>query len=134
MRRIEFGKGFRKDCKRMEKRGVNLKKLQSILELIASDASLPQKNRPHMLSGEWKGFQECQLYSGGRSGGDQAPTGPIALFADLLLGALDIAQLRLELLQSRFCEPNLHGPPLIRFLQTKIESFHLYVCAASSCS
>jgi mRNA interferase YafQ len=60
MRRIEFGKGFRKDYKR-EKRGVSLKKLQSILELIASDTSLQQKNRPHMLSGEWKGFWECHV-------------------------------------------------------------------------
>ena len=61
MRRIEFGSAFKKDHKRMAKRGAFLSKLDSVLELLMADAPLPQRNRPHMLSGEWKGFWECHI-------------------------------------------------------------------------
>jgi mRNA interferase YafQ len=61
MRRIEFGAAFKKDYKRMAKRGASLGKLDSVLELLMADTPLPQRNRPHMLSGEWKGFWECHI-------------------------------------------------------------------------
>ena len=61
MRRIEFGSAFKKDHKRMAKRGAPLVKLDSVLELLMADMPLPQRNHPHMLSGEWKGFWECHV-------------------------------------------------------------------------
>ena len=61
MRRIEFGAAFKKDHKRMAKRGASLSKLDSVLELLMADKLLPSRNRPHMLSGEWKGFWECHI-------------------------------------------------------------------------
>jgi mRNA interferase YafQ len=61
MRRIEFGSTFKKDHKRMGKRGASLDKLDLVLELLMNDSPLPQRNRPHMLSGEWKGFWECHI-------------------------------------------------------------------------
>ena len=61
MRRIDFGSAFKKDHKRMAKRGVRLAKLDAVLELLMIDTPLPQRNRPHVLSGEWKGFWECHI-------------------------------------------------------------------------
>lgn len=47
----------------MSKRGVKLEKLRTILVLLQSDTPLPLRNKPHMLSGEWRGFMECHIES-----------------------------------------------------------------------
>lgn len=61
MRRIEFGATFKKDYKRCFKRGLDMKIFEDVIERLQSDQTLPAKNRPHMLVGEWKGFCECHL-------------------------------------------------------------------------
>lgn len=61
MRRIEYGNTFKKDYKRMMKRGASAAKLNAVLELLMNDQSLPARNHPHLLSGEWKGFWECHV-------------------------------------------------------------------------
>lgn len=45
----------------MLKRGVKASKLEEILALLIAGAELPRKNRPHMLTGEWRGFYECHI-------------------------------------------------------------------------
>lgn len=61
MRRLEYGKAFKKDYKRMAKRGASMVKLEAVLQMLMNDSPLPARNRPHMLSGEWKGFSECHI-------------------------------------------------------------------------
>jgi mRNA interferase YafQ len=61
MRRLEYSTKFKKDYRRVEKRGLSMKKLNDVLELLMDNKTLPPKNRPHMLSGEWKGFSECHI-------------------------------------------------------------------------
>ncbi len=61
MRRIEFGTAFKKDNKRVMRRGASIAKLDTVLALLMSDQPLPARNRPHLLSGEWKGFWECHI-------------------------------------------------------------------------
>ena len=61
MRRIAFGAAYRKDHKRMTKRGAVMAKLDAVLLLLMGDKALPRRNRPHVLSGEWKGFWECHI-------------------------------------------------------------------------
>ncbi len=61
MRRIEYGSAFKKDYKRMAKRGAALRKLNAVPGLLISGTPLPVRNRPHMLSGEWRGFWECHI-------------------------------------------------------------------------
>jgi mRNA interferase YafQ len=58
VRRIDYGSAFRKDYKRMSRRGADLRQLDAVLELLTEERALPEKNRQHMLSGEWKGFWE----------------------------------------------------------------------------
>ena len=54
---------FKKDWKRMEKRGYKFDKLANILRLIESEEPLPEKCRPHILSGDWDGYWECHIAS-----------------------------------------------------------------------
>ena len=63
MRRIEPTTAFRRAFKR-EKRGQhrNLDQLVAeVVRLLAADATLPERNRDHALSGVWSGFRECHV-------------------------------------------------------------------------
>lgn len=61
MRRIEYSSTFKRDHKRMMKRGASQEKLTTLLALLMNDQPLPARYRPHRLSGEWKGFSECHI-------------------------------------------------------------------------
>lgn len=52
---------FKKDYKRIIKRGLNIKLLEQIVELLAMGKPLPEKNRDHELSGNWIGHRECHI-------------------------------------------------------------------------
>jgi mRNA-degrading endonuclease YafQ of YafQ-DinJ toxin-antitoxin module len=49
MRQLAFKSTFKKDLKRMSKRGAKLAKLETILVTLQNNQSLPARNRPHML-------------------------------------------------------------------------------------
>ncbi len=63
MRTIVETSRFRKDLKRQKKRGGNLKKLVEIVEQLAEKGALPNKYKPHPLSGEWKDVWDCHIES-----------------------------------------------------------------------
>ena len=52
---------FRKDLKRIKKRGLNLKKLEQILTQLRKQEILDIKYRDHALSGNYLGFRECHI-------------------------------------------------------------------------
>ncbi|TPL02722.1 MULTISPECIES: type II toxin-antitoxin system YafQ family toxin [unclassified Mesorhizobium] len=52
---------FRRDVKRMEKRGKDLGKLREILGLLVGEHELPPIYKDHPLKGEWKGFRDAHL-------------------------------------------------------------------------
>ena len=52
---------FRKDLKRIKKRGLNLKKLENILISLRNQEVLDLKYRDHALSGNYLGFRECHI-------------------------------------------------------------------------
>lgn len=52
---------FRKDLKRIRKRGYDLSKLDDILQKLRAEEPLPEKNRDHDLTGDCKGFRECHV-------------------------------------------------------------------------
>lgn len=64
MRRIERTKAFKRDYKRVKAtpkhRDVEAL-LRQVLQLLAADVSLPERNRDHGLSGEWKDHRDCHL-------------------------------------------------------------------------
>lgn len=52
---------FRKDLKRVTKRGYDLLRLYTILQMLADDEPLPTAARLHRLTGIWEGYWECHV-------------------------------------------------------------------------
>ncbi len=63
MRQISYTPGFNKDKTRMAKRGKDIKKLVSLVFLIAKNGFLPLQYRTHKLHGEYDGYWECHIES-----------------------------------------------------------------------
>jgi mRNA interferase YafQ len=58
---IEQSAQFRRDLKAAIKRGYDVGKLNAVVELLASGATLPLKNRDHQLTGSLSGYRECHI-------------------------------------------------------------------------
>lgn len=52
---------FRKDVKRVEKRGKDMAKLRAVLTLLIRQEALPPEYRDHALRGDWKGFRDLHI-------------------------------------------------------------------------
>lgn len=52
---------FRKDLKRLRKRGADLRRLDAVLQLLLAEQALPEKHRDHALTGDCIGFRECHV-------------------------------------------------------------------------
>ena len=52
---------FKKDVKRLERRGKDLAKLEKVVGLIMTDSKLEEKYRDHSLSGIWMGSRDCHV-------------------------------------------------------------------------
>lgn len=61
MLEIVLSTRFKKDLKLASKRGYNLDLLNEIVETLAKQEPLPEKNRDHSLSGDYVGFRECHI-------------------------------------------------------------------------
>lgn len=52
---------FKKDFKRIKKRGKDLSKLKEVVSAIADGKSLEERHRDHALSGKWSGSRDCHI-------------------------------------------------------------------------
>lgn len=52
---------FKKDLKKMEKQHKDLSLLTEIINNLANAVPLPEKNKDHELSGNFKGCRECHI-------------------------------------------------------------------------
>lgn len=52
---------FKRDLKQATKRGKDIAKIESIIELLQTGQPLPAKNRDHNLSGDWTDHRECHI-------------------------------------------------------------------------
>lgn len=59
--RLYWTKSFRKDVKRMKKRGNDFTAFKEILKNLNNGNPIPEKYYPHSLRGKWKGFNECHI-------------------------------------------------------------------------
>lgn len=58
---IQYEKSFKKDYKRMIKRGLSPLLLEEVVTLLANEQPLPDKYRDHSLSGNYNGYRECHI-------------------------------------------------------------------------
>ena len=61
MLNVIYSGQFKKDYKRCQKRGFDIRLLQSIVAVLAIPAPLPPKNKDHDLKGNHNGRRECHI-------------------------------------------------------------------------
>jgi mRNA interferase YafQ len=52
---------FKRDVKRMEKRGKDMTKLRAVLVMLIEQQVLPVEYKDHPLRGDWKGFRDLHI-------------------------------------------------------------------------
>jgi len=61
MYKIVVSKQFEKDFKLAKKRGLDLTRLETVVNLLASGKVLPKRYRDHALGGNYRDFRECHI-------------------------------------------------------------------------
>ena len=51
---VKYSNLFKRDYKLMKKRGLNMKLLHKVVEMLANNKILPDKYRDHFLTGNYK--------------------------------------------------------------------------------
>lgn len=58
---IKYQTAFKKDYKRIKKRGYDTRLLEKVIGLLADGQSLPKEYKDHALSGDYSGCRECHI-------------------------------------------------------------------------
>lgn len=61
MLEIVLSNRFKKDLRLAAKRGQDLSQLEAIVDQLAAQQPLPERNRDHDLTGDYIGFRECHI-------------------------------------------------------------------------
>jgi mRNA interferase YafQ len=61
MRSIRRDTQFKRDVKRLQKRGKNLDKLKKVIQSLINAEKLEEKHRDHQLKGLFKDCRECHI-------------------------------------------------------------------------
>ena len=56
-----YQKQFEKDVALSQKRGKDIRKLKTVINLLLDEIPLPLKNRNHKLKGEFNDYCECHI-------------------------------------------------------------------------
>jgi mRNA interferase YafQ len=52
---------FKKDLRRMAKRGADMDLLDEVILMLRKQERLPEKYRDHALTGDWAGYRDCHV-------------------------------------------------------------------------
>ncbi len=58
---IKYETSFKKDFKRIAKRGYDIRLLEHVIEILANEKVLPEKYKDHRLTGDYTDFRECHI-------------------------------------------------------------------------
>ena len=61
MSTIKYEKSFKKDYKRIVKRGYDIRLFEIVVSMLANNETLPEKYRDHSLNGKYSSFRECHI-------------------------------------------------------------------------
>lgn len=61
MRTVRYESQFKKDLKRVLKRGENAQTLSALIDYIAAHGTAPAQCKPHKLHGAWSPALECHV-------------------------------------------------------------------------
>lgn len=63
MNTLKLTSQFKKDLKRYKHKPEVIDKLEEILKLLVNNLPIPEVNRPHVLTGNYRGYIECHVES-----------------------------------------------------------------------
>jgi len=58
---IKYYTSFKRDVKRIQKRGYDIRKLDEVITLLANEQVLPERYKDHQLIGNYVGCRECHV-------------------------------------------------------------------------
>lgn len=58
---IKYLSAFKKDYKRIVKRGYDVRLLETVIDLLADQKPLPERYHDHNLFGRFSGCRECHI-------------------------------------------------------------------------
>lgn len=58
---IRYETSFKKDFKRIVKRGYDIRLLEEVIEMLADEQPLPMKYKDHALIGDYADCRECHI-------------------------------------------------------------------------
>lgn len=58
---IKYHTQFKKDFKKLKKRGLDVEKLRKVIEMLANSETLPKEYKDHPLIGNYNGYRECHI-------------------------------------------------------------------------
>ena len=61
MLKIKYHSSFKRDYKRLKKRGMNMELLHEVIELLTMKEPLPERYRDHALIGDYKGYRDLHI-------------------------------------------------------------------------
>lgn len=61
MLNIQYTNKFKKDYKKMLKRGLKQDKLAQVIKTLVNEKALPLHYKDHALTGNYSGYRECHL-------------------------------------------------------------------------
>ena len=61
MKTLKITTQFKKDLKRYKNRTNVIKKLELVLGLLQNELPIPEENKPHPLTGNYRGHMECHV-------------------------------------------------------------------------
>ena len=61
MLKVVLSNRFRKDLKLAKRRGLDLRLLKDVVDLLAQEKALPDSNKDHALTGKYAAFRECHI-------------------------------------------------------------------------
>ena len=61
MKTLKITTQFKKDLKRYKNRPKVIEKLEFILGLLQNELPIPEENKPHPLTGNYRGHIECHV-------------------------------------------------------------------------
>lgn len=61
MLKVVLSNRFKKDLKLAQRRGLDLRLLKDVVDLLAQEKPLPESNKDHALTGKYAAFRECHI-------------------------------------------------------------------------
>ena len=58
---VKITSQFKKDYKKIQKRGKNMDELKTVIGKLANGIELEERYHDHELTGNWKGHRECHI-------------------------------------------------------------------------